>query len=72
MKSWKTTLAAIGLFISVLIGQLSSLWDADPATIPDWDLVITQLIAAIGFLFARDNIEAEDVKPKNPAPTKQP
>jgi len=55
MKSWKTTLAGLGVLFSALGAALQAQFDGDPATVPDWAVVVTALFAAVGLLLARDN-----------------
>ncbi len=55
MKSWKTTLAGLGVLLSALGAALQAQFDGDPATVPDWAVVVTALFAAVGLLAARDN-----------------
>ena len=61
MKSWKTTLAGIMTFVTLAWNQIQYAIDSDPLTNPEWSLVITGLIAMIGFFKARDNdVSSED------------
>lgn len=63
MKSWKTSFGAIVLLLAVIFGQIGLVWDGDPLTNPDWNLVIAEIGAAFGLWFARDNnVTSEDVK----------
>lgn len=55
MKSWKTTAAGVGLFLTALGPALTAQFDSDPATEPAWGTVVAALIAGLGFFFARDN-----------------
>jgi hypothetical protein len=55
MKSWKTTLAGIGTALSAIGLALEAQFDTDPATVPNWAVVVTAVFAAIGLLLARDN-----------------
>jgi len=55
MKSWKTTLFGAGGIATVLFSAVAALLDGDPATNPDWNLVLGAVLPAIGLLFARDN-----------------
>ena len=60
--SSKTTAAAILLAISGLLTAIAAFTDEDPATVPNWSLVITQLVGAAGLFFARDSDKrSEDV-----------
>lgn len=53
--SWKTTAAGIGAILVAVGGAMSAMFDADPATVPDWGAVIAAIIAGIGLITARDN-----------------
>lgn len=53
--SWKTSAAGIGAILVAVGSALTSMFDADPATIPDWGAVVAAVIAGIGLLAARDN-----------------
>lgn len=53
--SWKTSAAGIGAILVAVGSALSAMFDADPATIPDWGAVVAAVIAGIGLLAARDN-----------------
>ena len=53
--SWKTSAAGLGAILVAIGSALSAMFDADPATIPDWGAVVAAAIAGIGLLAARDN-----------------
>ena len=53
-NSWKTTTVAVLLAIDSVIHAGMNLLDSDPATNPDWNVVIALWIAAFGMLFSRD------------------
>ena len=53
-NSWKTTILAILLFGDALGHAAMALLDSDPATVPDWNLVVALAVAAAGLAFARD------------------
>lgn len=53
-SSWKTTILAILLFGDALGHAAMAMLDSDPATVPDWNLVIALAVAAGGLLCARD------------------
>lgn len=55
MKSWKTTLAGIAGIIGMLSTAVSAMLDGNPATVPQWEIVIPAVITSAGLLFARDN-----------------
>lgn len=55
MKSWKTSLSGIAGIVGILATALSAALDGNPATDPQWGIVIPSIITAGGLLFARDN-----------------
>lgn len=55
MKSWKTTLFGATGIVTIGIGVVNALVDGNPATNPDWTVVIGALTACFAGLFARDN-----------------
>jgi ABC-type Mn2+/Zn2+ transport system permease subunit len=62
VKSWKTTLFGVCTILSALSGVGISLLDGNPATNPDWSVVVTACITGFGLIFARDNNKSsEDV-----------
>ena len=54
MKSWKTTSAGLTLLLTNIIQIITLYTDHDPLSIPDWNVVIPNLVVAIGLLFAKD------------------
>lgn len=62
MKSWKTTIAGIAAAVGAAGTALSAYLDGDPATQPEWGIVVAAFAAAIGLFVARDNDKrSEDV-----------
>jgi hypothetical protein len=55
MKSWKTTAAGVGALVTVAGTTLNQLLDGNPATNPDWNVVLPVLFTGLIGLFARDN-----------------
>ena len=55
LKSWKTTLAGLITLVLTTGNQILFALDADPATNPEWSLVITGIVAFLGLFFARDS-----------------
>jgi anti-sigma-K factor RskA len=55
MTSWKTTLAGIAAIVAALATAVSAQFDNDPATVPDWTMVIGMITAGVGLVLARDN-----------------
>ena len=43
------------MILTTLGAALNALTDNDPATVPDWNMVLPQLAAGIGLICARDN-----------------
>lgn len=61
MKSWRTTIFGAGGVLAVLVSALQSLFDGNPQTNPDWNMVVAACLPAIGLLFARDHgVSSED------------
>lgn len=60
-KSWKTTVAGILQFLSVVSVQFGYLLDADPVTAPDYSLIVSSAVILVGLFTARDNdVSSED------------
>lgn len=60
MKSWKTTAAGIAGILGMLGTAVSAMLDGNPATDPQWSIVIPAVITSAGLLFARDaNVTSE-------------
>ena len=55
MKSWKTTAAGILGALSVIAGQVATLFDTDPGTNPEWNIIVATVMTAVGLFAARDN-----------------
>ena len=54
LKSWKTTTIAVLLALNAIGTAAVAMLDSDPLTNPDWNLVVTLIIAALGMAFAKD------------------
>ena len=54
LSNWKTSVGAIGLIIVALGNALPLLFDGNPNTNPDWNILIPELMAAFALLFAAD------------------
>lgn len=52
--SWKTTAVAVLIAVVAIANALIAMWDGDPATMPDWNVAVTALIAAVGLFLAKD------------------
>lgn len=55
MRSWKTSAAGIAAIVAAVAAAVAALFDADPATNPDWAAVAAAVLAGVGLLAARDN-----------------
>ena len=55
MTSPKTTILGILGLITLLGNVTVMLFDGNPATNPDWSLVMPSMLALLGSIFARDN-----------------
>ena len=55
MSSPKTTIAGVGAILVAVGAALVAMFDADPTTVPQWDVVIAAVLAGIGLIFAKDS-----------------
>lgn len=55
VKSWRTTLIGVLGGLVVIIPQVLKLLDADPDTLPDWNIIAATLAVMLGLSQARDN-----------------
>lgn len=55
MKSPKTTILGVLSIITALSSAIQALIDGNPATVPNWELVVSSVTAGLGLIFARDN-----------------
>ena len=63
MKSWKTTAAGVGGLLTAIGSALNQLFDGNPATNPDWNLLLPVILTALIGIFARDNnVTSEQVQ----------
>lgn len=53
--SWQTTLAGVLAVLVVLIGCAHAHFDGNPATVPQWELALGTVLAALGLTRARDD-----------------
>ena len=60
MKSWKTTLAGIAAIVAAIATAVTAQSDNDPATLPDWTMVIAMITAGVGLVLARDNDKSSE------------
>jgi len=54
LRSPKTTFAGILGLVATAAIALQNQYDGDPSTVPDWGLVVLAVMAAMGFVAARD------------------
>lgn len=54
MKDRNTTVLGIAAILTAVGSLLSAMFDADPATIPDWGTTAAAVIAGVGLIFAKD------------------
>lgn len=54
ISSPKTTIAGVGAILVAVGAALVAMFDADPTTMPQWDVVIAAVLAGIGLIFAKD------------------
>ena len=54
-KSIKTSVSGFSAVLALLGTTLNLLTDGNPATNPDWNIVIPAFLTAVGLIFARDH-----------------
>ena len=52
--SWKTTVAGVLAALAMASPQLQALFDSDPTTLPDWNIIAAAVMVALGLSTARD------------------
>lgn len=52
--SWKTSVFGTGGIGFLLFDTIAKLVDGDSSTNPDWALVVSALVTAVGLIFAKD------------------
>jgi hypothetical protein len=60
MKSWKTTLLGLATAMAGLGLFAKAYLDNDPSTMPDATLLVAEMTAALGLIFARDNDKSSE------------
>jgi hypothetical protein len=53
--SWRTTIFGIASIITAIAGSVTAVVDGNPATNPDWGVVIAAIAGGIGLINARDH-----------------
>ena len=52
--NWKTTVAGVVSFLSIVSPQFNLLFDGDVATNPDWNIIVGATTILLGLVAARD------------------
>jgi len=60
MNSWKTTVAGISVILSAVATAVQLLFDGDPQTNPDFNILAAQIATGVGLLVARDNSKSSE------------
>ncbi len=69
LASWRTSLAGFLAVVAVAIPTVKAAIDGDPATVPDWQIVVAAFGTFVVSLLARDNkTTSEQAGAKPPAP----
>lgn len=62
MKSWIPKLTGVASLLTLWGNTIVMLTDGNPATNPDWSMVLTATMAAVGVISARqNNVSSQDV-----------
>lgn len=59
--SWRTTAAGMVFFLAIVAGQLRYVFDDDPKTNPDWNIIAAATAGLLGFSSARDNNKTSEM-----------
>lgn len=54
MTNRNTTMLGIGAILTAAGGIITAVFDANPATVPDYAAAVAAVLAGIGLIFARD------------------
>lgn len=54
MSNWKTTTTGILAIVLAICTAAKNELDGDPATVADWSLVATSVLAGVGLILAKD------------------
>lgn len=65
--SWKTSLLGAGGLVWLLTDAVELLMDGNPATNPDWNIVVPALLTALAAIFAKDSNVSNAPSPKRKA-----
>ena len=58
--SWKTTLAGFFSFLILALPEFKHLLDNDPATIPNWSVVVGAAVVFVGFFASKDGDKSSE------------
>lgn len=62
--SWKTTFLGALVLVEALAVELQSVFDNDPSTVANWNMVVIAATAFVGLLLSKDaDKSTEDHKP---------
>jgi hypothetical protein len=64
MRNWKTTTTGILAIVLAICTAAKNELDGDPATIADWSLVATSVLAGVGLILAKDAKPGETTEAK--------
>lgn len=64
MKNWKTTTTGILAIVLAICAAAKNELDGDPATVADWSLVATSVLAGIGLVLAKDAKPSDETEVK--------
>lgn len=59
-KSYRTTAFGLGTILAALGPAMTAYYDTDPATNPDWSVVIVAVLAGLGLMRSRDNLVSSE------------
>jgi hypothetical protein len=65
-RSWKTSAAGFGVLLTTLGTTLNQLSDGNPATSPDWNIVLPLFFTGFIGLFASDHKRSKKGEPAPP------
>ena len=59
--SWQVKLPAFSAAVALLIGQIGTVIDSDPKTLPDATLIVTQVLMLIALFQSRANTTTSEM-----------
>lgn len=66
MKSWKRTTAAITGILGLVATAVTAMLDDNPATLPQWEIVIPAVVTQLGLLFSHFSSGSTPLPPTPP------